>query len=112
MSAAPALVQRTTKASAPKKAGIDYSKFDKIEDSDDEKPNESASATAKPHEKPHCHNCHKDISQPLRCGFCKKVTYCSAQCQKDDWPYHKRTCKKVEEPKAKGKMEEQTPLPP
>jgi hypothetical protein len=45
-------------------------------------------------EKPHCHNCHKDIQKPLRCGVCKRVTYCSAQCQRDDWTFHKRTCRK------------------
>mmetsp|Transcript_91900 Transcript_91900/g.291552 ORF Transcript_91900/g.291552 Transcript_91900/m.291552 type:complete len:335 (-) Transcript_91900:100-1104(-) len=112
MSSAPAPAKGApeTKAAAPKKAGIDYSKFDNIEDSDDEKPKESATASAKPAEKPHCHNCHKDISKPLRCGICKKVEYCSAQCQKDDWRYHKRVCKKPEAPKAK--TEERKPPPP
>jgi len=89
-------------APAPRKGGIDYSKFDNIEDSDDEKPKESASAAAKPAEKPHCHNCHKETLKPLRCGVCKKAEYCSSECQKDDWRYHKRTCKKPEAPKAKA----------
>jgi len=89
-------------AAAPKRGGIDYSKFDDIEDSDDEKPKqETATAKATP-EKPHCHNCHKDITKALRCSVCKKVSYCSAQCLRDDWPFHKRTCQKPE-PKAKPK---------
>ncbi|CAJ1400576.1 unnamed protein product [Effrenium voratum] len=85
----------------PKKGGIDYSKFDKIEDSDDEKPEKPSEKPPAAEEKPHCHNCHKDIQKPLRCGVCKKVSYCSAACQKDDWSFHKRNCKKPEE-KAKA----------
>jgi len=91
-------------APAPKR-GIDYSKFDQIEDSDDEKPQTKTStspAKAAEAEKPHCANCHKDISKPLRCGVCKKVSYCSAACQKGDWQFHKRNCQKPEEPKAKA----------
>lgn len=94
----------------PKRGGVDYSKFDNIVDSDDEKPattsksaDEKAPATP---EKVHCHNCMKDINKPLRCGICKKVSYCSQKCQKDDWSYHKRNCKKPEEPKPKASPEE------
>eukprot|EP00933_Yihiella_yeosuensis_P043335 TRINITY_DN3807_c2_g1_i4.p1 TRINITY_DN3807_c2_g1~~TRINITY_DN3807_c2_g1_i4.p1 ORF type:complete len:337 (+),score=94.11 TRINITY_DN3807_c2_g1_i4:76-1086(+) len=87
-----------------KPKGIDYSKFDKIEDSDDEK----TPRTADPNtvtkqaeiEKPYCQNCRADVQKPLRCGVCKKVTYCSAKCQKEDWQFHKRNCKKPEPPKA------------
>lgn len=28
----------------------------------------------------------------LRCGRCRKRTYCSKQCQKADWGKHKRSC--------------------
>jgi len=88
-----------------KKGGIDYSKFDSIVDSDDEKPvkkSTDASKKVEAAEKPHCHNCMKDIVKPLRCGVCKKVSYCSSECQKSDWSFHKRNCKKPEEPKPKS----------
>merc|ERR1712032_717307 len=92
-----------------KRGGVDYSKFDSIVDSDDEKPDKTSKdttvKTAVP-EKPVCHNCMKDIEKPLRCGVCKKVSYCSQQCQKSDWSYHKRNCKKPEEPKPKASTEE------
>lgn len=85
---------------------VDYSKFDAIVDSDDEKPAETKKATPKaaaPVEKPSCQNCGKDVAKPLRCGVCKKVSYCSAKCQKEDWQFHKRNCQKPEEPKPKAK---------
>lgn len=47
-------------------------------------------------EKTHCHNCNKVVEKPLRCGKCKEVSYCSTPCQKDDWQFHKRNCKKAE----------------
>eukprot|EP00442_Polarella_glacialis_P055795 CAMPEP_0115123614 /NCGR_PEP_ID=MMETSP0227-20121206/47663_1 /TAXON_ID=89957 /ORGANISM="Polarella glacialis, Strain CCMP 1383" /LENGTH=328 /DNA_ID=CAMNT_0002526051 /DNA_START=24 /DNA_END=1013 /DNA_ORIENTATION=- len=109
-----AMVAEPKEATAPKRAGggIDYSKFDNIEDSDDEKPQTTTSTKKVAEvERPHCHNCHKDIQKPLRCGVCKKVSYCCAQCQKDDWPYHKRACKKPEEPKADDKGPGKKALP-
>ena len=30
----------------------------------------------------------------LLCGACKKISYCSAGCQKEDWKMHKSVCKK------------------
>lgn len=47
---------------------------------------------------PPCKNCAKLCSKPLRCGICKAAVYCSADCQKSDWQYHKRTCKKPQPP--------------
>lgn len=29
----------------------------------------------------------------LRCGACKTIRYCSAECQKKDWKTHKQVCK-------------------
>mmetsp|Transcript_35180 Transcript_35180/g.74868 ORF Transcript_35180/g.74868 Transcript_35180/m.74868 type:complete len:332 (+) Transcript_35180:161-1156(+) len=89
-------------AAEPKSRGIDYSKFDNIEDSDDEKPTNTASPSAppRPAEKPTCHGCGKDVAEPKKCSQCKRVTYCSQACQRADWQYHKRGCKKPEEPKA------------
>ena len=28
-----------------------------------------------------------------RCGRCKIVRYCSPECQKKDWEFHKKSCK-------------------
>eukprot|EP00931_Biecheleriopsis_adriatica_P110558 TRINITY_DN84846_c0_g1_i1.p1 TRINITY_DN84846_c0_g1~~TRINITY_DN84846_c0_g1_i1.p1 ORF type:complete len:413 (+),score=123.47 TRINITY_DN84846_c0_g1_i1:31-1269(+) len=47
---------------------------------------------------PECQSCSKPCEKPLRCGTCKSVTYCCAQCQKDDWRFHKRICKKPAAP--------------
>lgn len=90
--------------SPTKKGGIDYSKFDAIQDSDDETTQTSSPPVQKQAAPtvPQCHNCHKDIVKPLRCSICKKVSYCSVGCQKDDWQYHKRACQKPVEKKAAG----------
>ncbi len=32
-----------------------------------------------------------------QCSACKKTTYCSADCQKTDWPQHKPICKNTAE---------------
>jgi hypothetical protein len=92
---------------------VDYSKFDNIEDSDDEKP--APKEQARPEqaaEKPHCANCHKVVEKPLKCGTCKKVMYCTPQCQREDWQFHKRNCKKPEEPKAKPEPPRKKPDEP
>ena len=34
----------------------------------------------------------------LRCGRCKAVSFCSADCQKAHWPTHKSECKPAEAP--------------
>lgn len=79
---------------------VDYSKFDNIDDSDDEKqesnPNrslKSGSAEMEPVPSVECSNCGKPCPKPLRCGRCKVAAYCSASCQKQDWTFHKRNCK-------------------
>lgn len=43
-----------------------------------------------------CKNCAEVCTKPLRCGTCKAATYCSTKCQREDWQFHKRVCKKPE----------------
>eukprot|EP00474_Spongospora_subterranea_P004847 CRZ05305.1 hypothetical protein [Spongospora subterranea] len=38
-----------------------------------------------------CMNCSRDADK--RCSICKKVWYCSRQCQVDAWPNHKTDCR-------------------
>lgn len=53
-----------------------------------------AMAEVEPSASTPCKGCFKPIEgKVLRCGVCKE-TYCSQQCQREDWKYHKRICKK------------------
>lgn len=73
---------------------VDYSKFDNIEDSDEEKPVEKT-VTKKPAPAPKvvkCANCGNKDGPLKKCTVCGKVVYCSTRCQRDDWRFHKRTC--------------------
>ncbi|UKK00198.2 hypothetical protein MACK_000268 [Theileria orientalis] len=58
---------------------------------------QSSAATGKKEEvKNSCENCKKesdDAAGLKLCSGCKKVKYCSVQCQKDDWRFHRRICK-------------------
>lgn len=36
-----------------------------------------------------------------RCGQCKQKTYCSPECQKEDWRFHRRACAPPAKPKPK-----------
>merc|ERR1712232_563230 len=69
--------------------GKDFKEAPKPEKKNEEPPKET------------CRNCAEAIDKPLRCGVCKAATYCSAKCQKEDWQFHKRTCKKPDAAKPK-----------
>nr|BAN65725.1 MYND finger domain protein, putative [Babesia bovis] len=61
-------------------------------------PQKSAALTQQPKKEiipNNCENCKREESKdaPLKiCSRCKKIKYCSVQCQKDDWKYHQRIC--------------------
>ena len=43
-----------------------------------------------------CFSCWNTSSKPSRCAACKRVSYCSVECQKQDWKRnHKEICKKL-----------------
>lgn len=43
-----------------------------------------------------CFSCWDVSSNLSRCNACKRVSYCSAKCQKKDWNRnHKKICKKL-----------------
>ncbi|CAG2118505.1 unnamed protein product [Medioppia subpectinata] len=41
----------------------------------------------------YCDNCLKQSDQLKRCSKCLYMYYCSKECQKNDWKYHKNECK-------------------
>ena len=96
---------------------VDYSKFDAIEDSDEEKDTKDdkkikkAASTPIKHVK--CANCGDTEAVLKACQRCKKVAYCGARCQRDDWRFHKRVCcppkdSKKKEPPSKPKPPKKT----
>ncbi|KAI1485466.1 hypothetical protein F5X96DRAFT_674610 [Biscogniauxia mediterranea] len=59
---------------------------DGIPHSADEKPTSDMCSTS-------CFSCaDDDKARLLRCARCKMARYCSAACQRMDWPIHKRVC--------------------
>ena len=42
-----------------------------------------------------CYKCAKVKENIPHCKACKVIEYCSATCQKNDWPRHQKECKKL-----------------
>jgi len=42
-----------------------------------------------------CHTCGKEFDKIKTCSVCKSSTYCSRDCQKKNWPKHKKVCKGI-----------------
>ncbi|XP_070173638.1 uncharacterized protein [Littorina saxatilis] len=52
-----------------------------------------------------CKKC-KTASASLKiCGRCARASYCSKDCQREDWPQHKQHCKKVEKSQTESDWE-------
>ena len=45
-----------------------------------------------------------------RCSRCKRIAYCSAGCQKQDWKRHTTECSLPDAPGTRGDLEDKTPL--
>jgi hypothetical protein len=45
---------------------------------------------------PRCATCDDSHECLKKCGRCRLVQYCSEECQADDWPAHKRVCRREE----------------
>ena len=45
---------------------------------------------------PNCETCGMCYENLKKCGRCYSVRYCSEECQKEDWPQHKRVCEREE----------------
>ncbi|KAI1637987.1 hypothetical protein F4809DRAFT_660504 [Biscogniauxia mediterranea] len=66
--------------------GGDECQFGGLGHSADEKPTSDMCSTS-------CFSCaDDDKARLLRCARCKMARYCSAACQRMDWPIHKRVC--------------------
>ena len=44
-----------------------------------------------------CRFCKASEIPTKKCAKCKSEVYCSKECQKDHWPFHKRFCNEIVE---------------
>jgi hypothetical protein len=51
------------------------------------------------HKNPRCFSCKKTGLKLLKCGECKTATYCSSECQKQNWKEHKKRCQYLKDMK-------------
>ena len=42
-----------------------------------------------------CQKCYKQENKMTACGACKRIYYCSKECQKSAWKEHKSFCRMV-----------------
>eukprot|EP00931_Biecheleriopsis_adriatica_P087025 TRINITY_DN61547_c0_g1_i1.p1 TRINITY_DN61547_c0_g1~~TRINITY_DN61547_c0_g1_i1.p1 ORF type:complete len:464 (+),score=93.34 TRINITY_DN61547_c0_g1_i1:29-1420(+) len=54
----------------------------------------------------HCAGCGKQLLRVLRCSRCRTVSYCDIRCQKADWRFHQRLCRR---PNVSGSGEQNLP---
>ena len=47
-----------------------------------------------------CGHCRKEAPKKNTCTKCLRVRYCGAECQREDWKFHKRICEKPKAPAA------------
>ncbi|KAG2141434.1 uncharacterized protein EDB93DRAFT_635445 [Suillus bovinus] len=43
-----------------------------------------------------CTQCETEMEKPRKCSKCRSVLYCSQECQRKNWPTHKRICNEIE----------------
>jgi len=56
-----------------------------------------------------CFYCKETQTKKMRkCGNCKSVYYCSRECQKKDWSFHKGRCKNMKQDKKKNRKAKKT----
>ena len=90
---------------------VDYSKWDKIDVSDDEEENPTpfkgtiASKTTASTMR-HCFGCGK-LNAKRKCGKCQTAHYCDVECQKQHWSDHKGECKKLADWRVNGREKEE-----
>jgi hypothetical protein len=43
-----------------------------------------------------CAVCGIPLADVKQCGGCRKVAYCSRECQRKHWPQHKEECRRLQ----------------